>query len=412
MFTYSMVEAPQQNSAIIKVIGCGGGGSNAVDRMIEAGVQSVDFVVVNTDMQALNSSSAKTKIGIGAKTTGGLGAGGNPEVGEQAALEDTDAIIDIVRGAKMVFITAGMGGGTGTGAAPVIAKLAKEQGALTIGVVTKPFVFEGSAKMTLAKNGITKLADNVDKLIVIPNQNLFKVIDKRTSVYDAFRVADDVLRQSVQGISDIITRTGLVNVDFKDVATTMRGSGDAVMGVGVGHGETRASDAALAAINNPMLEDSRIDGAKSILINITGPKGSTDSNGITMFEVDEIVGTIRESADPEALVLYGVAIDETMQDEISVTVIATNFNCREMSGDSIVPVGIEKPDAKSDYMIYSEYKPLTRPSIFANAGEPSTFADMPKDDPVNSPAFKTGSVVGSDLKTPAIYRSKIMLGRE
>ena len=288
MFTYSMLEAPQQKSTIIKVIGCGGGGSNAVDRMIEAGVQGVDFVVINTDMQALNSSSAKTKMGIGAKTTGGLGAGGDPKVGEDAALEDTDAIADIVRGAKMVFITAGMGGGTGTGAAPVIAQIAKEEGALTIGVVTKPFDFEGVAKMSLAQNGIAKLADNVDKLIVIPNQNLFKVIDKRTSVYDAFRVADDVLRQSVQGISDIITRNGMVNVDFRDVATTMRGSGDAVMGVGVGHGDTRASDAAMAAINNPMLEDSRIDGAKSILINITG------SNNMTMFEVEEIVKTIKE----------------------------------------------------------------------------------------------------------------------
>jgi cell division protein FtsZ len=402
-----MVESPQQNSAIIKVIGCGGGGSNAVDRMIDAGVQSVDFVVINTDMQALNSSSARTKIGIGAKITGGLGAGGNPDVGEQAALEDTDAIVDIVRGAKMVFVTAGMGGGTGTGAAPVVAKLAKEQGALTIGVVTKPFDFEGSAKMMLAKNGIAKLADNVDKLIVIPNQNLFKIIDKRTSVYDAFRVADNVLCQSVQGISDIITRTGLVNVDFKDVATTMHGSGDAVMGVGIGHGETRASDAALEAINNPMLEDSHIDGAKSILINVTG------CPDMGMYEVNEIVDIIKESADPEVLVLYGVAIDETMQDEISVTVIATNFNCRETAGNSIASAGFERTGAKSDYMNYGEYKPLTRPPIFANAGEPPTFADMPKDDPVNSPAFKAVSGGGSDLKTPAIYRSnKIMLGRE
>ena len=406
MFTYSMLEVPQQKSTIIKVFGCGGGGSNAVDRMIEAGVQGVDFVVINTDMQALNSSSAKTKMGIGAKTTGGLGAGGDPKVGEDAALEDTDAIADIVRGAKMVFITAGMGGGTGTGAAPVIAQIAKEEGALTIGVVTKPFDFEGVAKMSLAQNGIAKLADNVDKLIVIPNQNLFKVIDKRTSVYDAFRVADDVLRQSVQGISDIITRNGMVNVDFRDVATTMRGSGDAVMGVGVGHGDTRASDAAMAAINNPMLEDSRIDGAKSILINITG------SNNMTMFEVEEIVKTIKESADPEVLVLYGVAFDETMEDEISVTVIATNFNCRESREDSFASVGFEKTGVKSDYMHYGEYKTFTRPSILAGTGEQTTFADMPKDDPVNSPAFKTGIGGSSDLRTPAFYRGKIMLDRE
>jgi cell division protein FtsZ len=225
-------------------------------------------------------------------------------------------------------------------------------------------------------------------------------------VYDAFRVADDVLRQSVQGISDIITRTGLVNVDFKDVATIMRGNGDAVMGVGVGHGETRASDAALAAINNPMLEDSRIDGAKSILINITG------SPDMSMFEVNEIVETITESADPEVLVLHGVAIDETMQDEISVTVIATNFNSRETAGDSIVSAGFEKTSGKSDYMPYGEYKAVTRPTIFANAGETQTFAELPKNDPVDSPAFKAGISGSSDLKTPAIYRTKIMLGRD
>jgi cell division protein FtsZ len=224
-------------------------------------------------------------------------------------------------------------------------------------------------------------------------------------VYDAFRVADDVLRQSVQGISDIITRTGVVNVDFEDVATILRGNGDAVMGVGIGRGETRASDAALAAINNPMLEDSRIDGAKSILVNITGYPD------ITMYEVNEIVETITESADPEVLVLHGVAIDAAMQDEISVTVIATNFNCREISSDSIASAGFEKTGVKSDYTSYGEYKSLTRPSIFANTGKPQTFADMPKDDPVNSPAFKAVSG-GSDLKTPAILRSKIMLGRE
>jgi cell division protein FtsZ len=400
-----MVDTSKQCATVIKVIGCGGGGSNAVDRMISAGVQGVDFVVINTDLQALNTSSALVKIGIGAKVTGGLGAGGNPEVGEQAAIEDTETITNIVRGADMVFITAGMGGGTGTGAAPVVARIAHNEGALTIGVVTKPFGFEGDAKMKLALDGIAKLSESVDKLIVIPNQNLFKVIDKRTSVYDAFRVADDVLRQSVQGISDIITRTGLVNVDFKDVATTMRGNGEAIMGVGSGHGDTRAADAALAAISNPMLEETRIDGAKNILVNITG------SPDMTLFEVGDIVDTIKESADPGVLVLHGVAIDESLSDEISVTVIATNFNSHVSREETVRPPYGEKTGSLGDYMSPGEFVAITRNTIFANARE-TTFADMPKDDPIDSLSYKGSAVNAPDLKVPTILRSKISLGRD
>jgi cell division protein FtsZ len=405
MLEFSMVETSKQCATVIKVIGCGGGGSNAVDRMISAGVQGVDFVVINTDLQALNTSSAQTKIGIGTKVTGGLGAGGNPEVGEQAALEDTEAITNIVRGANMVFITAGMGGGTGTGAAPVVARIAHNEGALTIGVVTKPFEFEGAAKMNLALEGIGRLSESVDKLIVIPNQNLFKVIDKRTSVYDAFRVADDVLRQSVQGISDIITRTGIINVDFKDVATTRRGSGEAIMGVGTGHGETRAADAALAAISNPMLEETRIDGAKNILVNVTG------SPDMSMFEVNDIIVTIKESADPGVLVLHGVAIDESMNDEISVTVIATNFNSRGTGEESVRSSLDEKTGYRGDYMNYSEYKSLPRNSIFEDVRE-ATFADMPKNDPIDSLSYKGSAANSPDLKVPTILRSKISLGRD
>jgi cell division protein FtsZ len=402
MFQYSMVEAPRQSATVIKVIGCGGGGSNAVNRMIEAGVKGVDFIVINTDLQALDMSSASTKIGIGAKATGGLGAGGIPEMGEKAALEDTEAITNIVRGANMVFITAGMGGGTGTGAAPVVARIAREEGALTIGVVTKPFDFEGAAKMNLALEGISRLSESVDKLILIPNQNLFKVIDKRTSVVDAFKVADDVLRQSVQGISDIITRPGIINVDFKDVATTMEGSGEAIMGIGTGHGDVRATDAALAAINNPMLEDTRIDGAKNILVNIIG------SPDISMVEVNDIIVTSKESAAPDVLVLHGVAIDESMSDEISVTVIATNFNSRGAGLDGAYSGYGGKQKTPDDYIDAGEFIAVTREKILSEAPG-RNYADMTKSDPVNSPSYKGRAAAELDLKTPPSLRPKISL---
>ena len=241
------------NPTVIKVIGVGGGGSNAVNRMIDAGIKNVEFIVANTDLQALSGSRAPKKIGIGSKLTGGLGAGGKPEIGEQAAEEDIDTIANMLKGADMVFVTAGMGGGTGTGAAPIIAKAAKENGALTVGVVTKPFDFEGKVKMRLADEGIAKLHEQVDTLIVIPNQNLLRIVDKTTPIKQAFLIADDVLRQGVQGISDLITQPGEVNIDFADVRTTMEGKGDAILGVGKGEGENRAVDAATAAINNPLL---------------------------------------------------------------------------------------------------------------------------------------------------------------
>jgi len=263
MIDFSVVGEKTANPTVIKVIGAGGGGSNAVNRMIESGIKNVEFIVVNTDLQALAGSHAHQKIGIGSKLTGGLGAGGKPEIGEQAAEEDFETIENVLKGADMVFITAGMGGGTGTGAAPIIAKIAKQQGALTVGVVTKPFDFEGRAKMRLADEGICKLREEVDTLIVIPNQHLLRIVDKKTPIKQAFLVADDVLRQGVQGISDLITQPGEVNIDFADVRTTMQGKGDAILGVGAGSGDSRALDAATAAITNPLLEDSHIEGAKN-----------------------------------------------------------------------------------------------------------------------------------------------------
>lgn len=325
---FSLVGERTANPTVIKVVGAGGGGSNAVNRMIEAGLSGVDFIAVNTDLQALNSSRAPTRIGIGSKLTGGLGAGGKPEVGEKAALEDSETLKNVLTGADMVFVTAGMGGGTGTGAVPVIAKLAKEAGALTVGVVTKPFNFEGKVKMQLASEGIAKLREYVDTLIVIPNQHLLTIVEKKTPITKAFTIADDILRQGVQGISDVITTEGLVNCDFADVKSCMEGQGDAILGIGTGRGENRANDAASQAIANPLLEDSNIEGAKNILINITGGKD------FSLFETDEIVGTITAAADPEVRLKYGTVIDESLEDEIKVTVIATGFPANSMMSEA------------------------------------------------------------------------------
>ena len=305
---------------VIKVIGCGGGGSNAVNRMIDARIQNVDFIVLNTDLQVLSKSKAPNRIQIGQKVTGGLGAGGKPVVGEQAAEEDTETIKNILKGANMVFVTAGMGGGTGTGSAPVVARIARELGALTVGVVTTPFDFEGRVRMQQAQEGIKKLHEEVDSLIVIPNQQLLKIVDKKVPVRQAFLVADDVLRQGVQGISSIITQAGDVNTDFADVTTAMKGQGDAILGIGEGEGENRAVDAATNAINNKLLEDSHIDGAKNILINICS------GDGLSLSETDEIAKIVTASADPDANIFWGQVVDPEMGEKVSVTVIATGFN--------------------------------------------------------------------------------------
>ena len=318
----AVMEMPIQPPANIKVIGAGGGGSNAVNCKIESGLSGVQFIAVNTDVQDLvNKSKAEIKLQIGCKLTNGRGAGGKPNIGEDAAKEDHERICDTLRGADMVFVTAGMGGGTGTGSAPVIAKIAREQGALTVGVVTKPFSNEGIAKMRLAEEGIKKLREAVDTLIVIPNQNLLGMgmVDRKTPIAQAYRKVDEVLRHGVQGISDLITKTGVINTDFADVESTMKGQGDALMGIGTGSGDNRAKDAAAAAIDNPLLEDTSIEGATRILINISGPED------ISLIEVDEILDTVRKRADPEVEIIHGINIDPDLEDKIKVTVIATGF---------------------------------------------------------------------------------------
>jgi cell division protein FtsZ len=310
----------------IKVIGAGGGGCNAVNRMIEHGLQEVDFIAANTDQQALSMSKAGTTLTLGTKLTGGLGAGGRPEIGEKAAMEDRDSIANMLKGTDMVFVTAGMGGGTGTGAAPVIAQVAREQGALTVGVVTTPFEFEGQRKMELAEEGIAKMRNAVDTLIIIPNEHLWSIIDKKTTKREAFLKADDVLRQGVQGISDLITVSGDMNLDFADVKTTMEGQGEALMGIGVGTGENRALKAAKKAVDNPMLKDTTIAGARHILINITS------GNEIMAFEMKEIADYIKEKADPKALIKVGTVEDAGGDDRLQVTVVATGFRGKNISG--------------------------------------------------------------------------------
>ena len=307
------------DNANIKVIGVGGGGNNAVNRMIEAGLQGVQFISVNTEDQVLQISKADVKIQIGEKLTRGLGAGANPQIGEQAALESKEEIIKALQGADMVFVTAGMGGGTGTGAAPIVAECAKDLGALTVAVVTKPFTFEGKRRKEQAEKGTAYLKEKVDTIITIPNDKLLQMIDKKTPLKDAFLKADDVLRQGVQGISDLITTTGLINLDFADVKTVMSDQGEAIMGIGLGTGENRALDAVDAAIHSPLLETG-IDGAQSILLNVTG------GPDVSLYEINEAAEKIAEAVDPDANIIFGQVIDPDMEeDSIRITVVATGF---------------------------------------------------------------------------------------
>lgn len=307
-----------ENFAHIKVVGVGGGGSNAVNRMIEAGINSVDFIAINTDNQALLLSQATTRVRIGDKSTRGLGSGGNPEKGEKAANESVEELYEVLKGSDMVFITAGMGGGTGTGAAPVVAKVAREQGALTIGVVTRPFLFEGTKRSQAAELGIERLKEHVDTLIVIPNDRLLELTDKRMSLTDSFRMADDILRQGIQGISELITVPGLINLDFADVRSIMSEGGAALMAVGQASGDDRARLAAEQAISSRLL-DVTIDGARGILFNVTG------GPNMSLFEVNQAAAIIRETAHPDANLIFGAVIDEQMGDEMRITVIATGF---------------------------------------------------------------------------------------
>ena len=304
--------------ARIKVIGVGGGGSNAVNRMIHANMEGVEFLVANTDLQALAVSQAPVKIQLGAKLTSGLGAGANPEIGRQAALEDTDKLIEVLEGADMVFVTAGLGGGTGTGAAPIVGALANELGALTVAVVTKPFAFEGKRRMQQAEQGMAELAESVDTVITIPNDRLL-LLDKDTGFFDSFRLADDVLHQAVHGISDIITIPGFINRDFADVKTVMHGMGYAVMGTATASGSNRAAEAATRAISSPLLEDAHINGARGILINVTG------SSDLRLQEVHEASMIIQQAAHEDANIIFGAVLDEEMKGRLKITVIATGF---------------------------------------------------------------------------------------
>jgi len=308
-----------QNGAKIKVIGVGGGGSNAVNRMIRAKVEGVEFIAANTDLQALKLSQAPVKLQIGAKLTKGLGAGANPEVGRKAALEDTEKILEALDGADMVFVTGGLGGGTGSGAAPVVANLASELGALTVAVVTKPFAFEGKRRMEQAEQALAELIGSVDTVIVIPNERLMECVEQGTSFFEAFRIADDILRQAVQGISDIITIPGIINRDFADVKTIMSGQGYAVMGTAVASGANRAIDAATRAINSPLLEDNCIQGAQGILINITG------SSTLSLHEVHEASSIIQQAAHENANIIFGAVMDDAMKEAVKITVIAAGF---------------------------------------------------------------------------------------
>ena len=340
------LRSDSENFALIRVIGIGGGGSNAVNRMIRAELMGVEFIAVNTDAQALLQSDAPNKIRIGDKITRGLGAGGDPSIGQRAAEEDSEKIADALRDSDLVFITAGMGGGTGSGAAPVVAEIARDLGALTIGVVTKPFSWEGARRRLNAEKSAELLRDKVDTLITIPNDRLKEVVNAETSIVDAFRVVDDVLRQGVQGISDLITVPGLINLDFADVRAVMRSAGSALMGIGRASGPDRAAEAAREAISSPLLEIS-ISGAQGVLFNITG------GPSLGLFEVDEAAEIIKEMADPEANIIFGTVIDERMGDDLQITVIATGFDAARKSatyGTAATHADLQAGLENRDYM--------------------------------------------------------------
>ena len=320
----------------LRVVGVGGAGVNAVNRMVEAGVAGVEFIAVNTDLQSLQQSTADVTVHIGAAVTRGLGSGADAELGRIAAMEEYDKIKSLLKGSDMVFITAGAGGGTGTGAAPVIARIAREVGALTVGIVTKPFGFEGTKRSSQAEAGIDALGGEVDTLIVVPNNRLLSVLEKQTSMVEAFRVADDVLRQGVQGVSDLVTLPGLINLDFADVRTVMSGAGSALLGIGMGHGEHRATDAAAAAVSSPLLETS-MDGARSILLSITGGRD------LSLWEVNEAAKAVSEAAHPDANIIFGAMVDENLSDQVWVTVVATGYGDRPARGPRRLDEPIGEP---------------------------------------------------------------------
>lgn len=374
------MEFQSESFARIKVVGVGGGGCNAVNRMIMEGMSGVEFIAVNTDAQALLLSKAETRVRIGDKTTRGLGSGGNPEIGQKAAEESAEDLYEVLRGSDMVFVTAGLGGGTGTGAAAIVAQIAKEVGALTIGVVTRPFTFEGARRTKSAEGGITRLKEHADTLIVIPNDRLLQIVDKRASLQDAFRIADDVLHQGIQGISELITVPGMINLDFADVRAIMSEGGAALMAVGRASGEDRARIAAEAAISSQLL-DITIDGARGILFNVTG------GPDLTLFEVNQAAAIIKETAHPDVNLIFGAVIDENMGDEVRITVIATGF---DRAGVRQNPAFEAKPVSKSDDI---------RPHTTASPNRQERAKPAPTE-------FQSSVINTDDLDIPAFLRNR------
>ncbi|MGH9346947.1 MAG: cell division protein FtsZ [Vicinamibacterales bacterium] len=383
-----------RNGAKIKVVGVGGGGSNAVNRMVDQGLGGVEFIVANTDLQALNCNRAAQKIQIGTKLTKGLGAGADPNIGRQAALEDTDTLIHALSGADMIFVTTGMGGGTGTGAAPVIASLASELGALTIAVVTKPFKFEGKKRALQAEAGLEALRECVDTVITIPNERLLSIIDRRTTMHEAFIVADDVLRQAIQGISDLILVPGLINLDFADVKTIMSGMGVAMMGTGTAEGDGRAITAAQKAISSPLLEDSSVNGARGVIINVTG------GPDMSLMEVNEASSIIHEAAHEDANIIFGAVVDPNIQGRVKITVIATGFD-RRGSSRSLPASALQTPVDLHSYTAHVSMRgerhmeqPLAHASGQVHQAPPMTMSRRPTID-LTLPTTATGPLTGA-----------------
>jgi cell division protein FtsZ len=356
--------------AKIKVVGVGGGGCNAVNRMVDSGLGGVEFIVANTDLQALNQNKAPIKIQIGTKLTKGLGAGADPNIGRQAALEDTDTLIQALSGADMIFVTSGMGGGTGTGAAPVIASLASELGALTIAVVTKPFKFEGKKRLLQAEAGLEALRECVDTVITIPNERLLSIIDRRTTMHEAFITADDVLRQAIQGISDLILVPGMINLDFADVKTIMSGMGVAMMGTGVAEGDGRAMSAAQKAIQSPLLEDSSVNGARGVIINVTG------GPDMSLMEVNEASSIIQEAAHEDANIIFGAVVDSSLQNKVKITVIATGFD-RRHGARSVPAAAMQTPVDLHTYTAAHVGRAAAEVPSASGGTQPSTAAGQP-----------------------------------
>ncbi|WP_295730147.1 cell division protein FtsZ [uncultured Limosilactobacillus sp.] len=409
----------EMEGARIKVIGVGGGGGNAVNQMINEKVKGVDFIVANTDLQALDGSAAKTKIQLGPKLTRGLGAGSNPEVGAKAAQESESEITKILEGADMVFVTAGMGGGTGTGAAPVIAKIAKDSGALTVGVVTRPFSFEGTRRAKLAAQGLANLKKNVDTLIIVANNQLLEMIDKKTPMMEAFKEADDVLRQGVEGISDLITNPGYINLDFADIRHTMTNQGSALMGIGSSTGENRAAEATKKAISSPLLEVS-IDGAEHVLVNVTGGKD------LSMFEAQEASSVIREAANTNVDITFGMSVDDNLNDEVRVTVIATGIDKSKQQNNSVqrnasaddrpAPLNVEQNQQHQDSTVDQNNDNHQDPfngwddpgdEVKQSMNRDNNFDDVKKPDfSVQDDDLTNVDDGGEDLSTPAFFKNR------